>query len=102
MVPKPVDHKPAMARSTDVLPTPLGPITSSDSPAFTCWEDIKERVSSPYACQRKKSALQLTCATASQVTLCQGGTDHRPLYWEESRGNILAEETAKPCYVQCI
>ena len=35
MVPEPVDHRPAMARSTDVLPTPLGPITSRDSPSFT-------------------------------------------------------------------
>ncbi len=35
MVPEPVDQRPAMARSTDVLPTPLGPITSRDSPSFT-------------------------------------------------------------------
>ena len=35
MVPEPEDHNPAMARSTEVLPTPLGPITSSDSPSFT-------------------------------------------------------------------
>jgi len=35
MVPEPVDHRPAMARSTDVLPTPLGPITSRDSPSLT-------------------------------------------------------------------
>ncbi len=35
MVPEPHDHRPAMARSTEVLPTPLGPITSKDSPSFT-------------------------------------------------------------------
>ena len=35
MVPEPEDHSPAMARNTEVLPTPLGPITSRDSPSFT-------------------------------------------------------------------
>ena len=35
MVPEPADHSPAMARKTEVLPTPLGPITNKDSPSFT-------------------------------------------------------------------
>lgn len=35
MMPEPEDHNPAMARNTEVLPTPLGPITNRDSPSFT-------------------------------------------------------------------
>jgi len=36
MVPEPADQRPAMARSSDVLPAPDGPTTSSDSPSGTC------------------------------------------------------------------
>lgn len=32
MLPLLVDHRPAMARNRDVLPTPLGPVMSRDSP----------------------------------------------------------------------
>ena len=35
MVPEPVDQRPAMARSSDVLPAPDGPTTRSDSPSGT-------------------------------------------------------------------
>lgn len=36
MVPEPEDQRPAMARRMDVLPAPLGPTISSDSPSLTC------------------------------------------------------------------
>lgn len=42
MLPDPVDHSPAMARRTEVLPTPLGPITSRDSPSLTWFSRVTQ------------------------------------------------------------
>ena len=36
ILPEPEDQRPAMARSREVLPAPLGPTISSDSPRSTC------------------------------------------------------------------
>ena len=36
MVPEPADQRPAMARSSEVLPAPDAPTTSSESPSGTC------------------------------------------------------------------
>ena len=36
ILPEPEDQRPAMARSRDVLPAPLGPTISSESPHVTC------------------------------------------------------------------
>lgn len=36
IVPDPLDQRPAIARSSDVFPVPLGPTISSESPLATC------------------------------------------------------------------
>lgn len=53
MVPEPEDHNPAIARSTEVLPTPLGPITSSDSPSFTCIGQALSAISTDLNCCKR-------------------------------------------------
>ena len=56
ILPEPEDHSPAMARSSEVLPAPLGPTTSSDSPGATCTQLPSLLVQLP-ACCRVRSDL---------------------------------------------